>query len=101
MKQRGIIRKLDKLGRIVIPMEARRELSWGVNVPIDITPFGRYILLHAHSDELIASVAEESPIRLEIASELNTLSDADLLLILDMVHRLAQPTSASASGESN
>lgn len=37
MKERGIIRSVDKLGRIVIPMEMRRSLGISVGDPIEIT----------------------------------------------------------------
>lgn len=36
MKQSGIARKLDKLGRIVVPIEARRVLGWEDTTPIEI-----------------------------------------------------------------
>ena len=29
MKETGVVRKIDKLGRLVIPKEVRRELGWG------------------------------------------------------------------------
>ena len=48
MKQSGIARKLDKLGRIVVPIEARRVLGWEDTTPIEISLFGHYILLHKY-----------------------------------------------------
>ena len=41
MKQSGIARKLDKLGRIVVPIEARRVLGWEDTTPIEISLFGQ------------------------------------------------------------
>ena len=37
MKQSGIARKLDKLGRIVVPIEARRVLGWEDTTPVSYT----------------------------------------------------------------
>lgn len=36
MKSTGIVRKVDELGRVVIPMELRRSLSIEVRDPIEI-----------------------------------------------------------------
>ena len=45
MEQKGIARKLDQHGRIVIPIEARQLLGWTAHTPIEIGRLGRYILL--------------------------------------------------------
>lgn len=36
MKATGITRKLDDLGRVVLPVEIRRTLGWGEKEPIEI-----------------------------------------------------------------
>lgn len=36
MKKTGIIRKLDKLGRVVLPIELRRGLDWNEHDRIEI-----------------------------------------------------------------
>ena len=36
MEIRGIIRKTDSLGRLVIPMEYRKELGIGIHEPLEI-----------------------------------------------------------------
>jgi bifunctional DNA-binding transcriptional regulator/antitoxin component of YhaV-PrlF toxin-antitoxin module len=36
MKKLGIVRKLDDLGRIVIPMEVRRTHNWEKNAPMEM-----------------------------------------------------------------
>lgn len=45
MKATGIVRKLDKLGRIVIPMETRRVLNIGPEDPVEIFTEGDTIIL--------------------------------------------------------
>ena len=36
MKTTGVVRKLDELGRVVIPIEQRRLLDIGVHDPVEI-----------------------------------------------------------------
>jgi len=36
MKATGIVRKVDELGRIVLPMEMRRSLGIGVKDPVEL-----------------------------------------------------------------
>jgi transcriptional pleiotropic regulator of transition state genes len=45
MKSTGIVRKLDQLGRIVLPMELRRTLRIEQKDPIEIYVEGEYIIL--------------------------------------------------------
>lgn len=36
MKNTGIVRKIDKLGRLVIPKETRDMLGWEIGTPIEM-----------------------------------------------------------------
>ena len=45
MKSTGIIRKLDELGRVVIPMEIRNKLGIAEKDPIEIYVSGSTIIL--------------------------------------------------------
>jgi len=45
MKATGIVRKVDELGRIVLPIELRRTLNIEIKDPIEIYVDGDYILL--------------------------------------------------------
>lgn len=45
MKSTGIVRKVDELGRIVIPMELRRTLDIKLKEPIEIFVDGDQIVL--------------------------------------------------------
>lgn len=89
MKQSGIARKLDKLGRIVVPVEARRSLGWEDTTPIEISLFGHYILLHEYEDNSAAPVEPKQggPVLNELYEALNGLSDKDTLMVLDLLKR--------------
>ena len=45
MKSTGIVRKVDELGRIVIPMELRNKLKIGEKDPIEIYVDGSSVIL--------------------------------------------------------
>lgn len=45
MKATGIVRKVDELGRIVLPIELRRTLNIDIKDPIEIYVDDDYILL--------------------------------------------------------
>lgn len=45
MKSTGIVRKVDELGRIVIPMELRRTLEINKKDPVEIFVDGEEIIL--------------------------------------------------------
>ena len=45
MKSTGIVRKMDKLGRIVLPVELRKSLKIDLNTPLEMFVDGDYILL--------------------------------------------------------
>lgn len=101
MKLTGIARKVDKLGRIVIPMEARRELGWKQNTLIEICSFGRYILLRQQGDAGPSlPIPQENPITQEMCGILAHLNEEDTLLALGVLHRLAGDIiSSPADGE--
>lgn len=92
MKISGITRKLDKLGRVVIPMDVRRSLDWQEETVIEISQFGRYLLLHAEKDRQSVPIelGTASPVLDEIMSTLPQLSDQDALMILELMQRLVK-----------
>ncbi|AIY81119.1 transcriptional regulator, AbrB family domain protein [Clostridium botulinum 202F] len=49
MKSTGIVRKMDDLGRVVIPMELRRNLNIAVKDPLEIYVEGDNIILKKHN----------------------------------------------------
>jgi transcriptional pleiotropic regulator of transition state genes len=46
----GIVRRIDDLGRIVLPMELRRTLGIRVKDPLSISVEGERIILEKHHD---------------------------------------------------
>jgi AbrB family transcriptional regulator, transcriptional pleiotropic regulator of transition state genes len=50
MNDTGIVRRVDDLGRIVIPMELRRTLGIHVKDPMAIMVEGERIILQKHKD---------------------------------------------------
>lgn len=50
MGDTGIVRRVDDLGRIVIPMELRRTLGIKVKDPMSISVEGERIILEKHRD---------------------------------------------------
>ena len=48
MKATGIVRKVDELGRIVLPAELRRTLSIAEKDPLEIYVDGDSIILQKH-----------------------------------------------------
>ena len=48
MKSTGIIRRVDELGRVVIPIELRNQLGIEVKDPMEIFVDGSSIILKKH-----------------------------------------------------
>ena len=48
MKSVGIIRKIDELGRIVIPMSIRQSLNMNIRDPLEIYVDGDRVILQKH-----------------------------------------------------
>lgn len=53
MKATGIVRKVDELGRIVIPIELRRNLNINIHDPIEIYVDDDYIMLKKYEPACI------------------------------------------------
>ncbi|HZG83865.1 AbrB/MazE/SpoVT family DNA-binding domain-containing protein [Paenibacillus sp.] len=49
MKSTGVVRKVDELGRIVIPMELRRTLGIGEKDPLEVFVDGERIVLRKYA----------------------------------------------------
>lgn len=59
MHDTGIVRRVDDLGRIVIPMELRRTLGINVKDPMAIYVEGERIILTKHKDSCAICGATE------------------------------------------
>ena len=59
MKATGIVRKVDELGRIVLPIELRRTLNIHHEDPIEIFVDGEYIMLKKYEPACIFCGSEK------------------------------------------
>ena len=59
MKPSGIVRRVDELGRIVLPIELRRALEIEERDPVEIALEGDCILLRKHRPTCVFCGAEE------------------------------------------
>ncbi len=53
MKSTGIVRKVDELGRVVIPIELRRTMGIEIKDPIEIFVEGQNIILKKYQPSCI------------------------------------------------
>lgn len=60
MKSTGIVRKIDKLGRIVIPSEIRSELDISDSSSLEIFIDGKHVLLKKCEDSCIFCDSNEN-----------------------------------------
>lgn len=59
MKSTGIVRKVDELGRIVIPMELRRTLEINEKDSVEIFIDGEEIILRKYAPQAVCIVTGE------------------------------------------
>ncbi|MBX8942466.1 AbrB/MazE/SpoVT family DNA-binding domain-containing protein [Lysinibacillus sp. K60] len=59
MKSTGILRKVDELGRITLPIELRRSLSLDVKDPLEIFIDGDQIILKKYKPNMACAVTGE------------------------------------------
>ena len=50
---KGVVRKIDPLGRLVIPIEVRRELGWQENEPVEILVEGKQVTVKKYEASCI------------------------------------------------
>lgn len=50
MKSTGIVRKIDELGRIVLPIELRRTLGMEIKDPVEIFTEGNMVVLRKYEN---------------------------------------------------
>ena len=90
MKFSGITRKIDSLGRIVIPVDIRRHLNWTDDTSIEINLFGKYLLLRAEVERQSEQIIFENtnPVTDELLINIPKLDDYDAFIILELIQRL-------------
>lgn len=60
MKTTGIVRRVDELGRIVLPVELRRTMGIEIKDPVEITTEGNKIILKKYEDACVFCGKKES-----------------------------------------
>ena len=53
MQEIGVIRKMDRLGRVVVPSHIRRELKWDDGTPLEIFADGRGVYLQTYEKSCV------------------------------------------------
>jgi transcriptional pleiotropic regulator of transition state genes len=65
MGETGIVRRVDDLGRIVIPMELRRTLGINVKDPMSISMDGERIVIAKHHDSCVMCGSTDDIVRIK------------------------------------
>ncbi|PGK20111.1 transition state regulator Abh [Priestia megaterium] len=82
MKATGIVRKIDHLGRVVLPIELRRTLNIKKNEPVEIFVDNENIVLKKYSPNLACKVTGE------VSEENLILAKGKVVLSLEGVKQL-------------
>lgn len=90
MKATGIIRRIDDLGRIVIPKEFRKNLRLGEGCPMEIIPTQEGILLKKYYSEtnlldLLSTIDEEVK---DICQDLGPVKTGDIRKLIRDIQQL-------------
>lgn len=65
MSDTGIVRRVDDLGRIVLPMELRRTLGINVRDPMSISVDGERIIVAKHADSCVLCGTTDDIVRVK------------------------------------
>lgn len=60
MKSTGIVRKLDELGRVVLPVELRRKLGIDVKDALELKVDGGYVILQKYKPKCLFCKSTEN-----------------------------------------
>lgn len=83
MKALGIIRKIDDLGRIVIPKEVRRVQGWGEGQPMEMFMDGTSLVIREYgAEQAKANVIEGLMEVLEMLPEIGSEKVKDAIVFL-------------------
>ncbi|EEM01695.1 AbrB/MazE/SpoVT family DNA-binding domain-containing protein [Bacillus pseudomycoides] len=88
MKSTGVVRKVDELGRVVIPMELRRTLAIQEKTPLEIYVEGEKIILKKYeANGACAITGEVSDKNISLADGKVTLSPEGLELLIEELQK--------------
>ncbi|MCG1010916.1 AbrB/MazE/SpoVT family DNA-binding domain-containing protein [Salinicoccus sp. ID82-1] len=74
MKSTGIVRKVDELGRVVVPIELRRTLDIEIRDSLEVYTEGDAIILKKYAPELTCAVTGK------VSKDNMVLADGNLVL---------------------
>lgn len=105
MKSTGIVRRIDELGRVVLPVEMRRAMRIGVGDTLEINCTDEGILLTKYStldsvQDLCATAAQQLhtafgyPVVIFDSTGILTSAGSHTLIFDDTLHRLLSATRA-------
>ena len=60
MKDTGVVRKIDPLGRLVIPIEVRRELGLNENEPVEMYVENKRVIIEKYNPSCLICGATEN-----------------------------------------
>ncbi|HDR7316684.1 AbrB/MazE/SpoVT family DNA-binding domain-containing protein [Bacillus toyonensis] len=86
MKNTGVARKVDELGRVVIPVELRRTLGIAEGTALDFHVDGENIVLRKHEKSCFVT-GEVSELNLELLDGRMFLSKEGAIELLDILER--------------
>ncbi|MCP1124592.1 AbrB/MazE/SpoVT family DNA-binding domain-containing protein [Bacillus sp. 3103sda1] len=84
MKNTGIVRKVDELGRVVIPVEIRRTLGLVEGTPLEIHVNDKDIVLRKHEKACLVT-GELSEDNVELLNGRITLSSKGAKVLIDLI----------------
>ncbi|MCU5376123.1 AbrB/MazE/SpoVT family DNA-binding domain-containing protein [Bacillus cereus] len=86
MKNTGIVRKIDELGRVVIPKELRRTLGLHEGTELEIYVDGKNVVLAKH-EKVCVVTGEASDANIELFDGQVVVSQKGAKLLIDSIFR--------------
>lgn len=83
MKSTGIVRKVDDLGRLVIPMELRRNLGIDVKDPVEIFTNDNQIILQKYQPN-----TEKSEVTIALEKMVSEMKNPNVVDVLQRAIKL-------------
>ncbi|WKB35234.1 AbrB/MazE/SpoVT family DNA-binding domain-containing protein [Terrilactibacillus sp. S3-3] len=96
MKSTGIVRKVDELGRVVIPIELRRTMNIKEGDPLEIFTEEDQIILKKYTPSMACQITHEvSPDNLVLANGRLILSREAAKQVVEEIERYIGPVQSS------
>ncbi|MEB9683750.1 AbrB family transcriptional regulator [Bacillus thuringiensis serovar pingluonsis] len=86
MKNTGIVRRIDDLGRVCIPKELRRTLGWPEETALEIHVDGKNVVLAKH-EKVCVVTGEASDANIELFDGQVIVSQKGAKLLIDSIFR--------------